>query len=412
VSEKEQTQVAEETTKEEDTAPVAHGGFFENLFNAIKSLFTNGSTAEVTETATNQTEDKPITETTEQAQTPSLAQTQAPSQVQNPSPVQTQVAPVSAPRKVTDDDTTLLFSDLDEGSKVAKNHQAPTPPPLTQSHPAIEQTRVNPQEKRSAYYPDTSYKAPYKNLQETPDATKASPIRQKAKKTPKTPAKTKQAKETTAQKMVITKTIDNAKEKAKPQASDDPFAGRVLGPMSDRVLGGGVDSTRQTGKLGMRVTKNSKPIAAWVEVFKNGTKTRVKTFYTSKTKRIKNVRLPTGTYMVRVSHRTRGAKEQKTIKGIALKDGAVINKSVSFSDGKLKVIARKSGNPAYVRVVIYKKGTHKKISYAFSSRTSGIAVISLANGTYDIEVQDHANVRSFSSVRIKEAKTNTIHVDF
>jgi hypothetical protein len=269
-------------------------------------------------------------------------------------------------------------------------------------------TQVPAYEDKTAAYPDTGYKEGYETLNQQPK-----PLEHIAQAKPSTPVvidetlpQNQEPRVDEEKRLVITKRID----KKEPQA--DPFAGRVLGRMDDRVLGTGYNGANSSAKLGVRVTKNRRPISAWIEVFKNGTKQRVKTFYTSKSAKTKNVKLPAGTYMVRATYRTRGSKQQKTIKNIHLAEADSVTKNIAFYDGTLRVIARRGADPLYVKVIAYKSGTHRRVSYDFSSRSSGIAKLTLSSGTYDIEVLEHDKSRFFENIRIRGGQTKTINVDF
>ena len=286
--------------------------------------------------------------------------------------------------------------------------------PTVMSHsvtaPSIEKPRVQPvATNNEPYYPDTGYKEGYQSLDNDPKNALVTQPTSKVVQTPVVvdrtlPTNNVISEDTEDKQLVITKIIK--------KEETDPYAGRVMGKMSDRVLGNGYDVTEHTGKLGMKVTKNAKPISAWVEVFKDGTKERVKTFYTSKGRSVKSVTLPAGTYMVKATYRTRDSKQQKTIKNIRIKEGASINRAISFHDGKLRVIARRGDKPLYVKVVVYKSGTRNRVTYDFSSRTSGIAELSLSSGLYDVEVLEHDNDLPYQSIKITGGKTNTIHADF
>ena len=303
-------------------------------------------------------------------------------------------------------------------SKIAQTLQKEEVPTFakTQAPKPTEEAVVSMKPKEKAIYrgnkptyPDTGYKKGYESLEQHPKVAKR--VQKAAPLAPVVmddtlPRHAKALKEDSDKRLVITKMI----EKKEPKV--DPYAGRVLGRMDDRVLGSGYHAGENSGKLGMRVTQNRKPVSAWVEVFKNGTKKRVKTFYTSKSRHIKKVKLPAGTYMVRATYRTRGSKQQKTIHNIHLKEGENVNKNIAFYDGKLRVIARRGDAPLYVKVVAYKSGTHRRVSYDFSSRTSGIAQLRLASGSYDIEVLEHDNSRLFEDIRIRGGQTNTINADF
>ncbi len=205
-------------------------------------------------------------------------------------------------------------------------------------------------------------------------------------------------------KIVITKII-------KQQEQEDKFEGRVLGKTSDRVLGNGYNPNAATGKMSVRATRNDMPVSAWVEVFKNDTKHRVKTFYTS-TNKLKSVRLPAGTYMIRATYRTRDNKIQTTIKNIRLKKGKKLNKLIAFHDGVVAIKATRGGAPLYVKVEAYKSGSNERVAFDFSSRTTGLAKLTLNEGTYDIRVYDHKNVRKFDGIQITGGSTKPIDVSF
>ena len=255
---------------------------------------------------------------------------------------------------------------------------------------------------KTAAYPDTGYEA----LEPRVSSVQEKPVRQRVVEDTSLPQNSVSKAEDGSDKLIITKRL----KKDEPVAG--PFAGRVLGRMDDRVLGNSYDGAASSAKLGMRVTKNSRPVSAWIEVFKNGTKQRVKTFYTSKGRKTKKVKLPAGNYMVRATYRTRDTKQQKTIKNIHLSEGADVSRSIAFHDGKLRVIARRGDNPLYVKVVVYKGGSHHRVTYDFSSRNSGVVQLSLSSGSYDLEVIEHKNNQLFEGIRIKAGKTNTINVDF
>jgi hypothetical protein len=273
-----------------------------------------------------------------------------------------------------------------------------TPAPIQQPV-KVEQSRVKEPSKayeNGGYYPDTGYKDEYKDLNKDEKVVKEAP-------------KPELVDNSNGKKIVITKIID---DESKSKESSDPFAGRVLGKIDDRVLGGGYNPDSGTSKFGMKVTKNSQPVSAWIEVFKNGTKDRVKTFYTSSSKKIKKVKLPAGVYMIRATYRSKDGKLQKTLKNINLSDGGDITKHIAFHDGKLRVIARRADKSLYVRVTAYKSGTKDKVAFEFSDRHSGITNMTLGTGTYDIEVAEHNNIREFNNIKIRSGQMETIKADF
>jgi hypothetical protein len=248
----------------------------------------------------------------------------------------------------------------------------------------------------SGYYPDTGYKDEYKDLNGDKKVVKEAP-------------KPELVDNSGEKKIVITKIIDKEKDS---QESSDPFAGRVLGKIDDRILGGGYNPDEGTSKFGMKVTKNSKPVSAWIEVFKNGTKDRVKTFYTLSSSKVKKVKLPAGVYMIRATYRSKAGKLQKTLKNISLSEGEDITKHITFHDGKLRVIARRDDKSLYVKVTAYKSGTKDRVAFEFSDRHSGITNMTLGTGTYDIEVAEHNKIREFNGIKIRSGKIETIKADF
>ncbi len=213
-------------------------------------------------------------------------------------------------------------------------------------------------------------------------------------------------------KIVITKVIDKKSHYPQPKEEEDIFAGRVLGKMDDRVLGGGYNPDNEVGRLSMRVTQNNKPVSAWIEVFKNGTKDRVKTFYSMRGHKMNTIKLPAGIYMVRATYRTRDGKLQKTLKNIHLKEGGDITRHISFQDGKIKVVATRGGKPLYVKVSVYRTDNHQRINYEFSDRSSGVATVTVPTGTYEVEVTEHGNKKVLPDVHVGASQTEKLSVEF
>ncbi len=310
-------------------------------------------------------------------------------------------------------ETLPTFSDIKPELSPAPAIETSTPVVEKVAMPSISTPSVQKPtyiEDKKVAYPDTGYKDAYKDLAPKPQQVQnLQSIPHTAVKedlTLPSQNKTTVPEEGEDKRLVIRKIID------KKVTKEDPYAGRILGNIDDRVLGNGYQPATSSAKLGMKVTKNNRPVSAWVEVFKNGTKQRVKTFYTAKSSRIKKVSLPAGTYMVRATYRTRDSKQQRTIKNIHLREGASINKSIAFYDGKVRVVARRGEKALYVKVIAYKSGTDRRVSYDFSARHSGVATLSLPSGRYDIEVLEHGKSRFFDNVRIRAGKITTLHADF
>jgi len=208
----------------------------------------------------------------------------------------------------------------------------------------------------------------------------------------------------TEEKIVITKIIDK-------EVNNNVADNTAPSSLDDRVLGNRYQE-RKNGKLGMKVYKNSRPVTAWIEVFKSGTRERVKTFYTKRGSIPKSVKLPAGTYLVKATYRSPTTKHQKSLKNVVIEEGRSVNKKIAFYDGTLKVKVTKDGVPVYAKVVAYKSGSRKIASYAFSNKLSGSCSLILENGRYDIKVSNYRDKKSLTGISIKSGKTKNIKVEF
>jgi len=224
-------------------------------------------------------------------------------------------------------------------------------------------------------------------------------------------------------RIVITKTIVN-QDKKKVIKDEPRVIKRHVQPqqygveeeqipqrMSDRVVGSGY-GLATPGKIRVKAYSNNRAVSAWVEVFKAGSKERVKTFYTGKGNSLKDVKLPAGVYVIKATYRTAGSKIKKTLGKVTLEEGESINKSISFDDGSLKVKVTKNGNSIYAKVEVFKSGKKRRIAYAFTSKSNGEAKLTLGSGLYDIVVRDHGDVKRFDSIKIRGGKSKTINADF
>ncbi len=276
-------------------------------------------------------------------------------------------------------------------------------------------------------YPDTGYKEGYKDIekdikkQEEKTPVKSIPIEKELppiveKKIEKfiEPKKVEniapvnlqkeEKPEFTQEKIVITKIIDKDK-------NNNSIDNNTPERMDDRVLGNGYQE-RESGKLGMKVYKNSRPVTAWIEVFKSGTRERVKTFYTKKGSIPKSVKLPAGTYMVKATYRSPSAKQQKSLKNVVIEEGQSVNKKIAFYDGTLNVTVTKDGVPSYSKVVAYRSGSKKIASYAFSNKQSGKCSLTLENGRYDLKISNYRDKKFMRGISIRSGKTKSIKVEF
>jgi hypothetical protein len=217
-------------------------------------------------------------------------------------------------------------------------------------------------------------------------------------------------------KIIITKTIAPTEEPRVIKRHVEPSeyqssTSNIPERMSDRVLGGGYADNAK-GTLSVKAYSNRKAVSAWVEVFKAGTKQRVKTFYTGKGRSLKDIKLPAGVYVVKATYRTSSMKRQKSLGKITLSEGGSINKSISFDDGSLLVRVKKFGEPLYAKVELFRSGSKRRIAYEFTSRSTGVAKFHVATGLYDIVIKDHNNVQKFDNIKIRSAKTRTLNADF
>ena len=200
-------------------------------------------------------------------------------------------------------------------------------------------------------------------------------------------------------KIVITKIIDTKKD----QQEEDKFA--------DRVLGTGYKSKDQ-GTLKVVATSNDKPVAAWVEVYRAGTKQRVKTFYTSTTRIAKKITLPSGDYTVKTTYRKASMKQQKILKNIDISDGQDIAKHISFKSGTLKIVTKRQSKATRAKVEIYKYRSKRLYTYAFTSKISGEINIILPEGKYDIIIKEFKNKKRVRGLYVRGGKTRRINVAF
>ncbi len=271
-------------------------------------------------------------------------------------------------------------------------------------------------------FPDTGYRDQYKDIEKEIDKNKkitvenksidvekesiSSSIQEQTLKHQKddkvrTESPKEEEPEFTQEKIVITKIIDK-------EANDNTNSSSS---MNDRVLGNRYEE-RESGKLGMKVYKNSRPVAAWIEVFKSGTKERIKTFYTKRGSIPKSVKLPAGNYFIKATYRSPSVKQQKSLKNVIIESGQSVNKKIAFYDGTLKVKVTKDGVPVYAKVVAYRSGTKRISSYAFSNKSSGSCSLTLENGSYDLKISNYRDKKFITGVSIGSGKTKSIKVEF
>ena len=223
------------------------------------------------------------------------------------------------------------------------------------------------------------------------------PVREEIEKSDIEPKTIEAEQKTQNKKIVITKIIDT-----KDQEEEDKFA--------DRVLGTGYK--KEGGTLKVVATSNDKPVAAWVEVYRAGTKQRVKTFYTSTTRIAKKITLPSGDYTLKTTYRKASMKQQKILKNIGISNGQELTKYIAFKSGTLKVVTKRESKAIRAKVEIYKYRSKKLYTYAFTSRISGEINIILPEGKYDIIIKEFKSKKRVRGLYIRGGKTRRINVTF
>ncbi len=221
------------------------------------------------------------------------------------------------------------------------------------------------------------------------------------------------------QRIVITKTITPKEEPRVLKRHIEPKEYKVRQQeertpqrMSDRVQRNESYTGLSSSKLRVKAYNNNKPVSAWIEVFKAGSKTRIKTFYTGSGRTLKDVKLPAGVYIIKATYRTASVKKRKNLGRVVIDEGGTINKNIYFDDGKVKIIATKGAKPLYAKVEVFKKGTRVRVTYQFTSRRSGKLALNLQTGKYDIVVRNHSDVLRFDGVNVIAGKTKVFNADF
>ncbi|MCH9813443.1 MAG: hypothetical protein K0U47_05805 [Epsilonproteobacteria bacterium] len=313
-------------------------------------------------------------------------------------------------RKLPSDFTAQAPSSFE--SKI--NSQAVTQPAFEQSRGELEIEELKVQGEIPQFQ-STQVAAPQFSEFQQPAAVQAPQLKELPRVVEK-PKPVRQIEESGKDKIVITKTIAPKESSRVIRRHVEPEAyksstSKVPERMSDRVMGGGYADNAK-GTLSVKAYSNKRAVSAWVEVFKAGTKQRVKTFYTGKGRTLKDIKLPAGVYVVKATYRTSSMKRQKSLGKVTLSEGGAINKQISFDDGSILVRVKKFDAPLYAKVEIYKRGSKRRIAYDFTSRSTGIAKFDIATGRYDVVVKDHNNIRQFENIRVRSSKTRTLNADF
>lgn len=220
------------------------------------------------------------------------------------------------------------------------------------------------------------------------------------------------------ERIVITKTIAPKEEPrvlkrhVEPKEYKVQQEERTLQKMSDRVQRNERYTGLSSSMLRVKAYNNNKPVSAWIEVFKAGSKTRIKTFYTGSGRTLKDVKLPAGVYIIKATYRTASVKKRKNLGRVVIDEGGTIKKNIYFDDGKVKIIATKGAKPLYAKVEVFKKDTRVRVTYQFTSRRSGKLALNLQTGKYDIVVRSHSDVLRFDGVNVIAGKIKVFNADF
>ena len=99
------------------------------------------------------------------------------------------------------------------------------------------------------------------------------------------------------------------------------------------------------------------------------------------------LRLSAGTYDVHLTDDKVSPPLTITLTGIDIKPAATVEKTVDFSEGRLKVKVLKGGQPYLGFIHIFKAGTEEKVA-ASDTSVDNPEEFKLLPGAYDIRVKD------------------------
>ncbi len=175
-----------------------------------------------------------------------------------------------------------------------------------------------------------------------------------------------------------------------------------------------------TGKLSVKVTAEGKLQDARLVLTNTVTEEKLKgqRTYSTPNTNPRIMSLPDGTYDLEVSPMGMKGVESRTISGIELKEGVVVEKEVDFSFGELSVKAVSSGKLLDAAVKVYKLETEVIVAKGrtYTQSNSNPLVIKISPGVYDIEVMalkiEGRPTHRISALEIKGGETLEELFDF
>jgi len=168
-----------------------------------------------------------------------------------------------------------------------------------------------------------------------------------------------------------------------------------------------------TGKLSVKVTAEGKLKDSFIKLTNDETDEQLKAqrTYASPETNPRIISLPDGIYDLEVSPIGMKGVKGRTIKGIEIKEGTVVEKEVDFSFGELSVKVVRNGKLSDATVYIYEPETEITVAKGrtYKSSNSNPKVFELTPGVYDVEIKalniEGAPSEKFEALEIKASET-------
>jgi Ca-activated chloride channel family protein len=167
------------------------------------------------------------------------------------------------------------------------------------------------------------------------------------------------------------------------------------------------------GVLKVTATKYGKPFGAWVYVYRQGETKKLTDMHTTE-KRPASFKLLPGVYDIKVKDNSVPEKPVVTVKGMEVKPGETLEKSVEFTkEGILTVTAVKEGKPFGAWVYVYRQSETKKLTDMHTTEKRP-ASFKLLPGVYDIKVKDSStkSVKELKEITIESGKRRPLRPSF
>ena len=175
-----------------------------------------------------------------------------------------------------------------------------------------------------------------------------------------------------------------------------------------------------TGRLSVRVTAEGKLKDTTVNVIdtKTGEVVGGGRTYTSEETNPRIIPLPDGVYDVEVIPLGIKGAEKQILKGVEIKQGETVEKTVDFGFGEISVGVTRNGSLSDATVTVYEPGTKNNVAggRTYRSADSNPKKIKLSPGVYDlsvgsVEIADKP-LETIPGVEIKSGETSERSVEF